>query len=66
MMTSASYRVSDDGVELAHLLAREVGADLMADIAHIAGLVIAGLALSFAISSGFWAGLGLLVARTVK
>jgi hypothetical protein len=27
---------------------------------------IAGLALSFAISSGFWAGVGLLVARTVK
>lgn len=27
---------------------------------------IAGLALSFAISGGFWAGVGLLIARTVK
>jgi hypothetical protein len=27
---------------------------------------IAGLALSFAISSGFWAGVGLLIARNVK
>ena len=27
---------------------------------------IAGLALSFVISGGFWAGVGLLVARTVK
>jgi hypothetical protein len=27
---------------------------------------IGGLALSFAISGGFWAGLGVLIARTVK
>jgi hypothetical protein len=27
---------------------------------------IAGLALSFAVSGGFWAGVGLLIARTVK
>lgn len=33
---------------------------------HINWGVIAGLAVSFAISSGFWAGVGFMIARTVK
>jgi hypothetical protein len=33
---------------------------------HINWGAVAGLTLSFAISGGFWAGVGLLIARTVK
>ena len=33
---------------------------------HVNWGAIAGLALSFAISGGFWAGVGLLIARNVK